>query len=266
MSAEPGPPVPQPDDPPGFPAPETGPAAAPGESQAGGLGLWAILALVAVLVAYPLARWMMGGGAPPAGNPSASGAPPAAAIARLNESLQHAQGGRFKECIDTATEATRFDPTLASAYNNIGFCSGNLRLWDDAIRNLQEAIRLDPAKRLAGNNLAWARQEKAKSSGQPPAVPPSAEVAALLNQSLQHAQAKRFTECMDTATQAVKLGSTSAPACNNLGFCAGNLRLWDEAVRNLEEATRLDPNLALARNNLAWARGEKARAAGTPAR
>lgn len=247
------------------PEPETPRSDGTGETASRGVGRWVMVAVVVLLV-YPLARWMMGGGTPFAGGQSVPGPSPVAATELLNQSLQHAQGGRFRDCIETATAATKLDPLSASAFNNIGFCSGSLRLWDDAIRNLQEAARLDPANRLAANNLAWAQQEKAKSLAPSSASDPASAAGALLSQSLQHAQAKRFKECMETAAQSVKLSPTSARAFNNLGFCAGNLRLWDEAIRNLEEATRLDPNLALARNNLAWARDEKAKAAGAPAR
>ncbi|HXJ80110.1 MAG TPA: hypothetical protein VMS64_15665 [Candidatus Methylomirabilis sp.] len=127
---------------------------------------------------------------------------------------------------------------------------------------MQDAIRLGPDFQLAKNNLAWILQEKAKAAGQPaPAPKPgSAEAVAFLNQSLEHAQAKRFRECIDTATQATKLNPGSARAFNNIGICAAILNLWNEAIKNTEEAHRLDPTLQLARNDLAWMQAEKRKA------
>jgi Flp pilus assembly protein TadD len=97
--------------------------------------------------------------------PSAAPAPagrPSAVDILVNQSLQHTQAGRFEECISTATQAAKLDPTSARAFNNIGFCSARLRRWDEAIRNTQEAVRLAPEFQVARNNLAWMQQEKLK--------------------------------------------------------------------------------------------------------
>ena len=81
----------------------------------------------------------------------------------LDQSRQHYQAGRFKECIDTATRAAKLNPKSKQAFNNIGICAGNLQLWDEAIRNLQEALRLDPDFQVAKNNLAWLQQQRLES-------------------------------------------------------------------------------------------------------
>jgi Flp pilus assembly protein TadD len=97
--------------------------------------------------------------------PSRAPAPastPSGADALVNQSLQHTQAGRFEECISTATQAAKLDPTSAQAFNNLGYCSGRLQRWDEAIRNTQEAIRLAPDFQVARNNLAWMQQEKLK--------------------------------------------------------------------------------------------------------
>jgi Flp pilus assembly protein TadD len=43
--------------------------------------------------------------------------------------------------------------------NDIGYCAGRLGQWDEAARNLREAIRLDPTFDLPRNNLAWVQRE-----------------------------------------------------------------------------------------------------------
>ena len=52
----------------------------------------------------------------------------------------------------------------ARAFNNAGFCAAHLQLWDEALWNMQESIRLDPSLQLAKNNLTWMQQEKLKAA------------------------------------------------------------------------------------------------------
>ena len=107
-------------------------------------------------------KWIQEEKAKAASAPAQS-APSTAVGALLDQSLQHSRTGRFKECIDTATQAAQLDPTSALAFNNMGFCSASLQLWDEAVRNTQEAIRLDPTFQRARNNLAWMQQERLKA-------------------------------------------------------------------------------------------------------
>jgi hypothetical protein len=95
-----------------------------------------------------------------------------------------------------------------------------LRKYAEAVRAAEEAIRLKPDYQLAKNNLAWIQREQAN-----PTAPPT-PAATLLSDSLKHAQAGRFKECVDAARQSAKLDPKSSRAFNNAGFCAGNLKLW----------------------------------------
>lgn len=237
---------------------ESGPGSSetpPQQTGTGGWGTkgWAIAIVVLVLVVYPAARWVMsrGSGTPP---PASSGG------TMLQVSYQHYKAGRYEEAVAAAKAFIATNPNSADAYNNLAVSYLGLRKYDDAIQAAREAIRLRPDFQLAKNNLVWILQEKAKATGQPAQRATPAEAGALLNQSLQHAQAKRYRECVDTATQAAKLDPGSARAFNNLGFCAANLQRWDEAIKNTEEALRLDPGLQIARNNLAWMQQEKRKA------
>ena len=94
--------------------------------------------------------------------------PPTAASpadAALLVSLQQAQAHRYPECLEAAGQAVRLNPRSAEAYNNLGYCSGGLAKWDDAVRYLNEALRLRPDFPLAKGNLSWIQAEKAKADG-----------------------------------------------------------------------------------------------------
>jgi Flp pilus assembly protein TadD len=124
----------------------------------------------------------------------------------------------------------------------------------------REALRLRPDDQRSRNNLRWIEEELAKTGGAAIPRERTLEAAELLNQSLSHAQAGRFRECLLVATAATEANPAEARAFNNAGFCAANLGRWDDAIRNTQEAIRLDPGLTLARNNLAWIRQEQAKA------
>lgn len=183
---------------------------------------------------------------------------PAATDSNLQLSFEHYQAGRYKEAIAAAQAVLAVNPESPDAYNNMAISYLGLKMYDEGIRAAEQALRLRPDYQLARNNLAWIQQEKAKAMPAAPPAPPS-PAADLITASLQHAQAGRFKECIDTATQAVAKDPMSAVAFNNLGFCAGNLQQWDDAIKNLQEAVRLAPDFQLARNNLAWAQGERAK-------
>lgn len=239
-----------------------GPASGPSETARqhsgtqGGAWRWAIGAVVVLLLAYPLVRLMMGrGGAADIAQP-----PPGAGA--LQQSFEHFQAGRYGEAVVAAKAAIVANPNEADAYNNLAVSHMKLGQVDEALQAIQEALRLRPDDQLAKNNLAWFQQEKAKAALPPVPAAQAGQASALLTQSLQHFQAGRFKECMDAARQSATLNPSSADAFNNIGICAGSLRLWDEAIRNTQEAIRLRPDFQLAKNNLAWMLQQRALPAG----
>jgi protein O-mannosyl-transferase len=153
---------------------------------------------------------------------------------------------------------------MAAAY-------AGMKMWDEAARNAQEALRLRPDYQLARNNLVWALQEKQKLAGGPapvPAAPAQAVVGAnagqLLNLSMQLYQSGKYPECIAAARQAIKIDPTLAEAYNNIAACSSNLKKWDDAIAAASEALRLRPDFQLARNNLAWAVQQKQLAGAAP--
>ena len=184
--------------------------------------------------------------------------------AALQISAQHYQAGRYQDAIDSANTALAANPDSADAYNNLALSYLGLRMYDEGVQAAQEAIRLRPGYELAENNQRWILEERANALGPPIQDAQAAEAVALLNQSMGHARAGRFAECVETASEATTLNPTLATAFNNLGFCAASLQQWDDAIRHTQEAIRLDPNLALARNNLVWMEQERVKSLAEP--
>jgi protein O-GlcNAc transferase len=221
---------------------------------------WTRAIVLCVGVALLFTGWLMRGR-------WTSGGQPAPAVSSgqsfLNESLAHYQAGRYAEAVTAAQAAAAADPASVEALNNLAVSLMQLRRFDEAIQTAEKAVQLRPDYALARNNLAWIRNEQAKVAGgaAPAPSPAVAQANALLNESLGHAQAGRFQQCVEAAERATKLAPELAGAYNNLGFCAGRLGRWDEAVVNLERAVRLNPADPLARNNLAQAITKRAETA-----
>jgi tetratricopeptide (TPR) repeat protein len=81
----------------------------------------------------------------------------------------------------------------------------------------------------------------------------------LLDLSLKYYLAGKYQDCIQAATDAIKLKPDYAEAYNNICTAHNGLQEWDKAIVACEQAIKLKPDFQLAKNNLAWATGEKAK-------
>jgi len=126
----------------------------------------------------------------------------------------------------------------------------------EALEHLDTAIRLAPAFETAHalqRDLLAARGDS--SAAAPP--PAGADSAALFRTGVALGSRERFLESALTYRAALALDPQSADTLNNLGWTLGKLGFFPQAVPILEEAVRLRPDFALARNNLAWVREQE---------
>jgi tetratricopeptide (TPR) repeat protein len=84
--------------------------------------------------------------------------------------------------------------------------------------------------------------------------------ANFLNVSFRRYAAGDLEGSIDAARMAVGLRPGYAEAYNNIAAGLASLHRWDEAITAAEEALKLKPDFPLARNNLAWAAGEREKA------
>jgi tetratricopeptide (TPR) repeat protein len=103
------------------------------------------------------ARWIT-----PATRTATDRITPIIARQHLNLSSVLLRAGRNDEGIEVARRATALAPAHPIAWNNLAAGYAGKSDWDAAIAAAEQAVRLDPKFQLARNNLAWARQEKAK--------------------------------------------------------------------------------------------------------
>jgi tetratricopeptide (TPR) repeat protein len=103
----------------------------------------------------------------------------------------------------------------------------------------------------------------AKKAAIPPTVQPDTgtdTAEGCLNRSLALYQAGKFAESAEAAREALKLRPDYALAWNNIMAADNAMSRWDDAIAAGEKAVGLDPSSELARNNLALARAQKAKA------
>jgi Zn-dependent protease len=77
----------------------------------------------------------------------------------------------------------------------------------------------------------------------------------LMNQGTAAFQSGKFDEAVQLFTQAIDSGvapGVRATALTNRGLAEGHRGEWQRAIADFEEACQLQPQLALAHNNLAW--------------
>ena len=121
--------------------------------------------------------------------------------------------------------------------------------FTEAIAQEQTAVALNPARLMQRDILTAASSEAAAA--------PTPNATYWINLSLAQYQKGQYADSIASAQKALTLDGNSAAAWNNVGASNAALHRWDEAIRADEKALRLNPQLPIARNNLAWSLSQK---------
>ncbi len=173
--------------------------------------------------------------------------------------LTHQQLGHWKDSEALFRQALEVTENNCLAHNNLGAALAKKGQIDEAIRQLQEALRLQPHFAPACNNLANALLLK----GQIDEAIGQYQEAIRLNPD--HAEAYynlgtalllkgQTDEAIRQFQEVLRLKPDHAEAHYNLGNVLGSKGQTDEAIRQFQEAIRLKPDHPLAHYNLGNAR------------
>ncbi len=167
---------------------------------------------------------------------------------------------RHKEEYDNAikdlTEAIRLDPQ-AVTYNERGRAWYAKKDYDKAIKDYDEAIRLDPKLKVAFNNrgIAWhAKQDYDKAIedyDEAIRLDPKNPIS-FYNRGIAWSNKKDYDKAIKDYDEAIRLDPKHALSFNNRGFAWLNKKEYDKAIKDYDEAIRLDPKYTSAFNGLAW--------------
>jgi tetratricopeptide (TPR) repeat protein len=133
---------------------------------------------------------------------------------------QHYYAGRYDDAIRDLTEAIRLNPQDEGTYNNRGLAYYNKNDYDRAIADYTEAVRLNSQDADAYNNRGVAYDDK-----------------------------KEYDHAIADYTEAIRLNPILAQAYNNRGWAYQNKEDYDRAITDYTEAIRLNPQYALAYYN-----------------
>jgi protein O-mannosyl-transferase len=167
------------------------------------------------------------------------------------------QAGKFDEAIREFQAALQIDPDYFEAHSNLGNTLSEAGNVSEAIRQWREALRLNPRAERAHNNLGSALQRR----GQLAEAREHFEQAVRLMPDYAEAhnnlgivllrKGQPDEKVMIQFQEALKLNPDYAEAHYNLGAVFGVRGRLDEAVEQYRKAIQLKPDYADARGNLA---------------
>ena len=136
--------------------------------------------------------------------------------------------GQIDEAIAQLQEATRLDPADAEAHSNLGVALARRGRWDEAIEQYRQTLGLDPRQTQAYSNLGNALLQEGRTG-----------------------------EAIVQFEKALSVDPADAQARTNRAgalFRAGRI---DDAIADLEQVVRVRPDFEVARRNLEIMRREK---------
>jgi tetratricopeptide (TPR) repeat protein len=183
---------------------------------------------------------------------------------RLNLSVAYINGQQPGRAIAILNPLVAEDGNNALAWNNL--CVANTMQMDYslAIAACNHAIRLKPDFQLAQNNLKWAEDENRKAiaaiTAQEQIAPASRNAASYLSEGLNYLHTGDYDQAIRAWQRVLSLDPENALAANNIGTAYMLKQRPNLAVPWFQKAIALDPAQQIAKNNLAWARDELAKA------
>ncbi len=142
-----------------------------------------------------------------------------------------------------------------SIHNNMGIAYDTVGRYEDAKKEIEIAIVMNPRYAEAYNNLAVTLYKMGKSEEAINALKKAIELNSEYAEAHNNlgnifASLKRYEDAIKELRQAIKLNPGFAGAHNNLGSIYAEQKRNDEAIKEFKEAIRLNPEHAFAHYNL----------------
>jgi tetratricopeptide (TPR) repeat protein len=163
-----------------------------------------------------------------------------------NLALAYDRIGKYEEAIKELNEALRLNPDYIEVHNNLGVTYDRMEMPEIAEDELKEALKLNPNYTEALCNLGniYARsgryEEAACELQEALRINPELAIAHN-NLGNIYALQKRNEEAIQEFKEALRINPDYAPAHNNLGNTYAETGRFEDALREFQEALRLNP-------------------------
>jgi tetratricopeptide (TPR) repeat protein len=170
--------------------------------------------------------------------------------------------GDYDRAIRDYNEAIRLDPKNAALYNNRGFAYHEKGDYDRAMRDYDDAIQLDASLAAAyvGRGLAYNRKgnydRAIRELDEAIRLDPKSAVA-FNNRGLAYDSKGDYDRAIRDYNEAIRLDPKDAVAYSNRGSAYNEKGDYDRAIRDLDEAIRLNPKYPNAYSHRSFAYGKK---------
>jgi tetratricopeptide (TPR) repeat protein len=159
--------------------------------------------------------------------------------------------GEWDNAIKDFDECIRLDPTNASAFVSRGIAWAQKKDYDKAIRDYDGAIRLGPKNALALYNrgIAWhdkKEYDKAIRDYDDAIRLDPRNAFYFIGRGLAWTHKLEYDKAIRDYDEAVRLNPNYALTFRNRGVAWRDKQEYDKAIRDLDEAIRLDPKNAFA--------------------
>jgi tetratricopeptide (TPR) repeat protein len=257
---------------------ETVPEQAPTGPLPGVRRTTAVLTACAVL-ALPVGYLLLHHSTVNAGTPAPGSVPPAQSIAmleaqvraqptaanRINLSLAYINGGEAARAVPVLNAVLAENSNNAIAWNNLCVAHTLQQDYATGIDDCHHALAAQPGFQLAQNNLKWASDERDATiktiTAQEQTDTSKRDAAFYLDEGMNFLHVGNYDEAVHAWRRALDMDPRNAAAANDIGIAIMFQKHPAAAIPWFQKAIALDPSLQLAKNNLAWARQQEAKAA-----
>jgi tetratricopeptide (TPR) repeat protein len=153
----------------------------------------------------------------------------------------------------------------AIAWNNLCVAHTLQQDYATGIDDCHHALAAQPGFQLAQNNLKWASDERDATiktiTAQEQTDTSKRDAAFYLDEGMNFLHVGNYDEAVHAWRRALDMDPRNAAAANDIGIAIMFQKHPAAAIPWFQKAIALDPSLQLAKNNLAWARQQEAKAA-----
>lgn len=184
-------------------------------------------------------------------------AEPSQAVWRHNRGLVYFEQAKSDQALNDLNEAIRLDPREPDFRNSRGIFYLAKHEYDAALRDFNDAIRLAPEDGMYWTNAGTARAKKGewdkavRAFDQALALDPM-NANAYDGRGNVWADQRNYDQALKDYDEAIRLDSEFAAAYRNRGTAWADQRQYDKALADYDRALQLDPTDAHALDARAW--------------